>query len=471
MTPDFAWTDARVRDALGLPQDGSTADLAFTEVSTDTRTLSEGALFVALRGDTFDGHRFVDEAARRGARAAVVSEAGADPPLPVYRVQDTLVALGALARYRRRGSSWRVLGITGSSGKTTVKEVLAAALTPSFRVYATRGNLNNRIGVPLTVLEAPDEAEWLVLELGTNEPGEIGILTATVEPDASLVVTVSETHLEGLGSLEGVLTEKLALAEGTVEDGPVLVGDEPPALAERARALRADVRVAGFSSRADEDLRGELLGPDEEGRWAFLFQGREVRGSLPGRHGATNLLLGLAMARLLGADLDAAVRLAASVPPPELRGATLDVGGLRLILDCYNANPQSMAAALELLAELPRPGSKVAFLGSMLELGGKGPELHRQVLDLAMGLPLCAVVAVGDFREAVGDPADPAREREGAPLLLSAGTPEEGYERLRPHLAGSETVLLKASRGVALERLVDRFRADFGGSRSPEEAD
>jgi UDP-N-acetylmuramoyl-tripeptide--D-alanyl-D-alanine ligase len=468
MSGSFVWTDARVREALGLDPDPRTRELTFTGISTDTRTLDEGALFVALKGERFDAHGFLDQAVAAGARGAVVSEAGAGVEgLPLYQVADTLVALGDLARFRRKGMSWRVVAITGSSGKTTVKDALAAALAPSFRVHATRGNLNNRVGVPLTVLEAPAEARFLVLELATNEPGEIGILTAVVEPDASLVVTVSETHLEGLGSLDGVLVEKLALMEGTRDEGPVLVGDEPPVLADRARALRPDVRVAGFSPRADEDLQGELLDCDDDGHWTFRFQDREVRGALPGRHGAMNLLLALSMAHLLGADLDDAVAAAASVHPGHMRGESLDLGDLRLILDCYNANPQSMEAALSFLAELSRPGEKVAFLGSMLELGERAPEFHREVLDRARELPLCAVVGVGEFHEAVAGEAAPG-EAQG-PLILLAPTPDEGYDRLRPYLTGTETVLLKASRGVALERLVDRFREDFGPSSSSDE--
>jgi UDP-N-acetylmuramoyl-tripeptide--D-alanyl-D-alanine ligase len=466
MTAAFRWSDAQVREALELAPDPATAELEFSDVSTDTRTLTDGALFVALKGDRFDAHHFLDQAADQGARAAVVSETPEeDGGLPLYRVADTLVALGALARHRRRRLAWRVVGITGSSGKTTVKDLLAAALAPGLRIHATRGNLNNRIGVPLTLLEAPEDAEAVVLELGTNEPGEMRMLTGIAEPDGALVVTVSEAHLERLGSLEGVLEEKLALLEGTREGGPALVGDEPPALAEGARRLRPGVQVVGFSARADRELRGVLLGPDPRGCYAFRFQDREVRGSIPGRHGAMNLLLALAMAHLLGADLDAAVPAAQAVTPPKLRGEVLELDGLTLILDCYNANPQSTVAALELLSEIPGSGERVAFLGSMLELGEGAPAFHRTVLERARELPLCAVVATGDFAEAArelgtrgeGDPGSP-------PLVLAAHTPEEGYDRLRPYLSGTETVLLKASRGVALERLVDRFRADFEGA-------
>lgn len=466
MTGRFTWTDARVREALGLEADPGTRELVFTEVSTDTRTLGGGALFVALRGERFDGHRFLDEAARRGARAAVVSE-GVEregDALPLYVVEDTLVALGDLARHRRRALPARVLGITGSSGKTTVKELVASGLAGSFRVHASPGNLNNRIGLPLTLLGAPEDAEVVVAELATNEAGEIATLTSIADPDAGLLITVSEAHLEGLGTLEGVLDEKLDLVRGAREGGPVLVGDEPPFLPEAAREVRADARVAGFSDRADEELRGELLDPDEGGRFPFRFGDRGVRPGLPGRHGARNSLLALAMIRLLDGDLDAAVPAVEGATPPPLRGELRTVGGLRLILDCYNANPASVRAALDLLAELPAEGGKVAFLGSMLELGERSAALHREILEEALGGPFRAVVAVGEFARAA-EGMDPAPE----PLLLALATIDEGYDRLRERLSGGETILLKGSRGLAMERLVERFEEDFGGGPEPGE--
>ncbi|NIP57653.1 MAG: UDP-N-acetylmuramoyl-tripeptide--D-alanyl-D-alanine ligase, partial [Gemmatimonadetes bacterium] len=255
MTP-FAWTDARVREALGLARERGEEAIAYAGVSTDSRTVAREALFVALVGERFDGHDFVADAAAAGAAGAVVSR----PPdgvedLVLYRVDDTLEALGRLARYRRRHLSARVVGITGSSGKTTTKDLVRGALEPAYRVHATRGNLNNRIGLPRTVLDAPDETQILVLEMGTNEPGEIGILTGIAEPGYGVVTTVSETHLEELETLEGVLAEKLDLLRGLTEPGVGVVSDEPPVLAEAARGAAERVRVAGWSEAADPDLR------------------------------------------------------------------------------------------------------------------------------------------------------------------------------------------------------------------------
>lgn len=456
----FRWTDRRVREALGLPLENAREGLRFRAVSTDTRTLRPGDLFVALRGPNHDGHDHLEGAAAAGAEGAVVSRAPDGPaPLELYRVEDTLVALGALARYRRRALRASVVGVTGSSGKTTAKELLKGALSTTLRVHATPGNLNNRVGLPLTLLAAPDDCEVVVAEMGTNEPGEIRTLTEIAEPDVGLLTTVGEAHLEKLGSVEGVMEEKLDLLRGLAPGAASVVGDEPPGLPERARALRASVRVAGFSHRADPAWRGRLLDADEAGRWRVQTPGGTFRCGLPGAHGAVNALLALAVADLLGVPRSEALRGVAEVGPGALRGETRRAGSLTLLLDCYNANPQSTRAALALLADLPARAGRVAVLGSMLELGERSPAFHREILAEALHLPLRAVVAVGAFAEAAAriPPAE-----AGGPELLSGVTPEEAYEVLRPTLRGGETVLLKGSRGVALERLLPRFEADFG---------
>lgn len=460
----FRWDDGRVREALGLPPGGDGP--AFTGVSTDSRSLRPGELFVALEGPNFDGHAFLEAAHGGGAAGAVVrQEVGAPPAegLPLYPVEDTLEALGALARYRRRALEARVVGITGSSGKTTAKELLASVLATAFSVHATRGNLNNRVGVPLTLLAAPDEAGVLVVELGTNEPGEIAALTRITEPDVGLVTTVSESHLEGLGDLEGVLEEKLALLRGLRPDGAAVVGDEPATLAERSRRLSLPVRVAGLSGAADPEWRGQLLDMDGEGRWRVRLPAGTFRCGIPGRHGVGNALLALAAGDLLGVPVEAGLAAVEGARAGKLRGEVLRLGELTLVADCYNANPQSTRAALELLADLPAPGGRVAVLGSMLELGPGSAALHRQVLEAARALPLRVVVGVGAFAEQIRA-LSTGEGDGGGPELLSAANPEEAWMVLSPHLSGDETVLLKASRGVALERLLPAFQTSFGTS-------
>ncbi|HEY7728197.1 MAG TPA: cyanophycin synthetase, partial [Candidatus Eisenbacteria bacterium] len=290
-------------------------------------------------------------------------------------------------------------------------------------------------------------------------------LTEIAEPDHAVVTTVSEAHLSGLESLEGVLTEKLDLVRGASSAGKAIVGEEPPILAETARGIRPDVRVAGLSERADAELRGELVGQGDDGRYTVRIRGRDARPGVPGRHGARNFVLATSVAWLLGADDAEALERASAVKPGPLRGEVRRMGGLTMILDCYNANPQSVAAALDLLAELPAATRRVAVLGSMLELGPRSPELHDRVLRKALSLPLDILVASGEFAAA----ARAAGERRAdagprAPDLIAETEVDDAYRALRPRLRGDETVLLKASRGVALETLLQRFAADFGGA-------
>lgn len=458
---EFTWTDRAVREALGLSVERADAEVEFTGVSTDSRSVVEGDLFVALTGDRFDGHDFVADAAAAGATGAVVSR-----PVPgsegvrLYPVQDTLVAYGRLARHRRRSLQAQVVAITGSSGKTTTKELMTGALERTFRVHATPMNYNNRVGLPRTLLDAPQDAQVVVLEMGTSEPGEIEILTEIAEPGYAVITTVSRAHLEGLGSLEGVLAEKLSLLHGLEDPGVAVVSDQPPALPKRAREIRGRVRVAGWSEAADEDLRPVEPEADSRGCFHFRWQGRTVTLGIPGRHAVLDALLALAVAEALGVDPDDAARGVGQVEPVDMRGEIRAVGSLTVILDCYNANPESVRASLELLATHPELGSRIAVLGSMLELGESSSTLHEEVLRDALERPLDLVVALGRFAAAARTLGLVGREE--APRVLAADEVEEAYSVLLPELTGGEVLLLKASRGVELEKLVPLLEWDFG---------
>jgi len=455
--PSFAWTDRAVRDALGLKHHAA-SDVEFTGVSTDSRTTREGELYVALEGDRFDGHDFVADAVAAGARGAVVSrqvtEAGR---VTMYAVEDTLEALGALAGHRRRALPARVVGITGSVGKTTTKDLAAAALAPSLRVHVTRGNYNNRIGLPLTLLGAPVDTQVVMAEMGTNEPGEIAILASIAAPDVGVVTTIGESHLEKLGSVKGVLEEKLDLLRGLAPFGQAVVGDEPPELAYGARRVVRGVRVAGWGEDADSDLRPEQVEVDHWGHHGFAWRGSRVSLGIPGRHVVTNALLALAVAEAEGVEPEEAASGISTVRSGGMRGEICRIGNLTLLLDCYNANPPSVRAALDLLEAYGDAARRVAILGSMLELGPQSPQLHRAVLADALGRGLDLVAATGEFARAARDMGATA----GKDIVLH-DDPEAAYALLRDRLEGDETILLKASRGVALERLEARFLEDFG---------
>jgi UDP-N-acetylmuramoyl-tripeptide--D-alanyl-D-alanine ligase len=453
-----AWTDREVREALGVAPVDAAARAVFAGVSTDSRKIEAGDLYVALVGDRFDGHDFVEDALAKGARGAVVSRAPVvAASTPLYRVEDTLVALGALAAFRRRSLRAPVVAITGSSGKTTTKDLAAAAVGSAKRVHATRGNLNNRVGMPLTLLATPAEAEAVVLELGTNEPGEIRTLAQISRPDIGVVTTVGEAHLEKLGSLEGVLDEKLDLLRGLAAGGRCVVGDEPEVLAARARAICTGVRVAGWSARADADLRPLDARADAAARYSFRWRGERVEVPFVGRHAAADALLALAIADLLGVSPADAARGIAIATTQAMRGEVRRVGGLTLIVDCYNANPQSVRAALDLL-EGQLAKRRVAVLGTMRELGTESERLHREVLANALVRKVDLVVATGAFA-AAAESLGPA-----AAGVITAPDWQAAYPRLRERLAGDEIVLLKASRGIAMEGMLPLFERDFRGA-------
>jgi UDP-N-acetylmuramoyl-tripeptide--D-alanyl-D-alanine ligase len=436
------WSAARVAEVLGVnPPTGR----SFRGVSTDTRTLEPGDLFVALVGERFDGHDFLDAAVQQGAAGAVI-EAGRDAPqgLATFPVPDTLTALGALATARRREVEGPVVAVTGTNGKTATKELLARALSPRWRVHATRGNLNNLVGVPLTILAAPDDAGALVIEAGASVPGEIARLRRVVEPTVGVVTNVSAGHLEGFRSFAGILAEKLSLLEGVAL---AVVGSEPPQLAAGARRRARRVLVAGTAAHAD--VRPQTWHLDAEGHGVFTLDGVEVPLPLVGRHQLENAVLALAVARQLGVALSAAAAALAAVVLPGGRCEVLRRGELVVLNDSYNANPASMAASLETAQAMRGSRPFVVVLGSMLELGEDSGRLHdavaRRVLEAAPDL----VAVTGAFVAAFAPYAPQLGER----LIAAADAPTLG-ERLAPRLASNAFVLLKASRGVRLEQAI-----------------
>jgi UDP-N-acetylmuramoyl-tripeptide--D-alanyl-D-alanine ligase len=457
------WSEAQVIEALGLQEEAGDGD--YSAVSTDTRSIGPGDLFVALVGENFDAHDFLVGAAESGARAAVVERIPDDAPagMRYYVVDDSLHALGRLANFRRRRLDAKVVGVVGSNGKTTTKDLLRVTLGARFRVHATEGNLNNQIGVPLTLLRAPEDAEALVIEMGTNEPGEIAILARIVEPDAAVITSIGEEHLEKLVDLDGVLEEETSILAG-VRGGLVIVAEEPEALAERARAQSGAgrVRVAGFSHAADLRPEGGAEGVEfmADGSTRWRWEGHDVHLPLPGRYNVRNALLALGLATEWGVTAGEATAALERVPAPKLRGEWKRVGDLRVLADCYNSNPPSVAAAIEVLMSVPADGRKIAVLGTMRELGASSETLHRRTAEAAarsVGQGIDLIVATGDFVPAFDGLAGGLGE-----ALLLVEDPIAAFEQVRPHLRGDEVILLKASRGEELERwlpLLDEMEA------------
>ena len=443
--PTFVWSEAAIAAALGVPAPGA---VQCTSVSTDTRETKPGALFVALKGERFDAHDFLAQARERGAVAAVVRKGTPPTPgLPYFAVPDTLVALGSLARARRRAlpAGAPVVAVTGSSGKTSTKEMLRAVLGSRWRVHATTGNLNNLIGVPLTILGAPADTEALVIEAGASLPGEIAKLRDIIEPTIGVVTSVGWAHVEGFGSFAGVLREKLSLLEGV----PLaVVGTDPAYLPGEAR-VRTRTISAGRSPEAD--VRPDAVDLDAAGHVQLRWQGAEVTMPAVGFHQADNAMLALAVAREAGIEARQAVPALAGVSLPKGRGTLLQLGGITVIDDSYNANPASLRAALEFAAWYAARESRplAVVVGTMLELGAESAKLHWAAAREIAALHPTLVAAVGDFVPAF----EPERNRLGTRLLTAADAEALG-PKLAVALQGDEVVLLKASRGVALERVL-----------------
>ena len=438
------WTAARVADALGVR---APIHAGFAGISTDTRAVRQGELFVALKGEHFDAHGFLADARDRGAAAAVVRRGtpGVDG-LPFFEVPDTLQALGALARARRRSlpADAQVVAVTGSSGKTSTKEMIRAVLGTRWRVHATTGNLNNLVGVPLTILGAPGDTQALVIEAGASVPGEIARLRAIIEPTVAVVTNVGHAHTEGFGSLAGVMREKVSLVDGV----PLaVVGTEPPDLALEARRRTRTV-VAGTSAGAE--VRPDGVTQDDDGRARLSWRGHRVTLPLPGLHQVENAMIALAVGLEAGADSAAALAALGTVQVPGGRGALRDMGRLLVLDDTYNANPESLGRAVELArfmaARARRPLAVV--VGTMLELGPESGKLHAAASAEIVGAAPALVAAVGEFV-----PALEARRKELKRLVVAPDADALG-PALKAALAGNELVLLKASRGIALERVL-----------------
>ncbi|MBK1680802.1 UDP-N-acetylmuramoyl-tripeptide--D-alanyl-D-alanine ligase [Rhodocyclus tenuis] len=438
------------------------ANVSFSTVSTDSRRIAPGALFVALRGDKFDGHDFLARAAAQGAVAALVDEAaagqwaGQEPPLPLPLIvaADTRLALGALAADWRRRFTLPLIAVTGSNGKTTTKEMIAAILRAACgdTVLATVGNLNNDIGLPLTLLGLRATHRAAIVEMGMNHPGEIAALSAIARPTVALVTNAQRAHLAGMGSLEAIAAEKASIYDGLAPEGVAVVNtDEPWAGLWRAR--NAGRRILSFALERPADVVGgcRLHGLDNHLTLDFAGERIEVELALPGRHNACNALAAAAATLAAGVPLSA-VRdgLAAfrGVPGRLQRRAGID--GTTLLDDTYNANPDSVCAAIEVLAATV--GRKILVLGDMGEIGEMSGQFHDEIGGYAKSQGVDRLFALGEASAIAAHNFGAGGQHFRTPEALLAA--------LRPELGAGTTVLVKGSRFMRMERVADAIAAD-----------
>ncbi len=459
-----AWTIPQLIEATGGQLVRGTPGRDITGIAIDSRSLQPGEAFIAIHGQRFDGHRFIEQAAHQGASCLIVSHVPASTngasALPTILVNNTTEALGDLARFHRRRSRASVIAITGSCGKTTTKELIAHLFGGPESVLKTSGTQNNHIGVPLTLLRLRPEHRTAVVELGSNHPGEIAYLAGIVEPDLAVLTNIGPVHLEFFGSLMGVLREKLSLLKSLPPGGSaVLPGDQLDVCLAAPEYLGPNVRVVtyGMTDRCDLQIC-DVQRTEESMALRLRDHVSPLKVPLVGYHNVENAVAALSCAWALGVPLSAMRDRLQSFEAVPLRSQLLQCNGLTILNDCYNANPLSFARALETLRDL-HVRRRVAIVGDMLELGAYAPSAHQAIGRLAAQLGIQPIIAVGDYAD---DVARGVREErpEGA---MTYATVEGLLEALPAMLQKGDGLLVKGSRKLHLEQVTDFLVSRYGG--------
>ncbi len=422
-------------------------------ICTDSRALKAGDLFLALSGDNFDGHAFLAEAAKRGALGAVVSKDAGElaSDFALLRVPDTLAALQAAAAAYRRTLSIQVITITGSNGKTSTKDLVSSVLSERLQVCKTDGNFNNHIGLPLTILRTRKTDQVGVWEIGMNHPGEVAPLAAIAAPDVAIITNIGVAHIEFMGSRENIAKEKGMLAEALKPGGYVILSAEDEFSESIASRTKADAIFTGIGKG---DVFAKELVPHLGGvRFTLVADGKSVEAELPvpGVHMVRNALLAVAAGRIFGLSLE---ECAAGLRKIQLTKGRLEqkiIRGIHILDDTYNANPNSVAAALQTLSQMPAAGRRIAVLGRMGELGTMAEEGHRSVGTVAAQEGIDYLIGVGKEAKWITDSA----WRGGLEKVQNCDTVEECVKVLRDTAKVGDVVLVKGSRSARMERIVE----------------
>ena len=462
--------------ACGGQLKGAMVETVFHGVSSDSRQIRPGEIFVALRGDRFDGHEYLQQAAERGAVAAIISNPRRVPDalnLPLIQVSDTLQALQRLAAAYRQAMPLRTVAVTGSNGKTSTKEMVAALLAERFSTIKTEGNLNNHIGVPLSLLRIRRSHEVGVFEMGMNHPGELAPLAAMVAPAVSIVTNVGPAHLEGMGGEEAVAREKAAVVLALPKEGVAVLNADNPWTPQLRRHAASRVVTAGLAPEAGvraENIRhledgvefDLILPPLDSPDLPCVVSPRapasessspiRVRLAAIGEHWISNALLAAAAARVFGLTTDEIAAGFGKIELPAMRMQSCEIAGVRWINDAYNANPDSMRAALRALAARPCRGRRVAVLGDMLELGVESERWHRTVGVEAARLRLDMLITVGPQSRWMAEEA--IAKGMSAAAVAVCDDAAQAAAALQARFHPGDCVLLKGSRGMKMELLL-----------------
>lgn len=438
-----------------------TGDLSVpvTGVSIDSRTLIVGDAFFAIVGHRLDGHAFLGEAAGRGAACIIVHALPDDVPanVPTILVEDTTRALGRLAASHRAKFPVPVVAITGSIGKTTAKELTAAVMATRFNVLKPASSFNNQWGLPLTLLRLTSEHQAAVVELGTNQRGEIAALAAIASPTVGVVTVVAPVHTEFLGSIDGVREEKAALVRALGADGIAVLNADDARVASMARDCAGRVVTYGVAPTATVRAVGEVIDGETGLRFALEVAGRRVPVALTlgGRHNVTNALAAAAVGVALKLDLEDVARGLGEARAPARRGQWVVAGDVTILDDTYNASPTSVRAALQMLSARRRGRRAVVVLGDMLELGAMTDEAHREMGREVAALPADEFVGIGRAAALAVEAARTA----GIAEAYHAKSYDDAVAHLVKRLAPGDVVLVKGSRGMRMERVVDALVA------------
>ena len=454
-------TAMEIAQAIGGTVHRGEGSLRALAVSIDSRTTATGDAFFAIVGPRHDGHRFVAQAAGRGAPIAVISkDVEAAGEIALVRCADTTEALGALAADERRRRDYPVVAVTGSSGKTTTRTLITAALSARFRVGSTSGNLNNQWGLPLSLLNLTDQSELAVVELGMNHTGEIAELTRIATPNVGVITNVGRAHLGHFRDLAEIARAKVELLEEMDEQATGVVPAADKTLMDLARATGK--RLVTFGVETAADIEATQVFSEWGTGCRFSVSGIEVRLRLWGRHAAGNAVAALAAAHALGLSIEEAAPRLEEVEPLPGRGKSFDLGGGGLLVDeSYNSNPTAALAVLAELESSTLAGRKVAVLGDMLELGVHAQACHEEI-GAAAARAADLLVAVGEYSGAMGA----AARRAGLGRVICHRESEEAAEALGSWIRDGDLVLVKGSHGVRLERVVEALLAGSGATRS-----
>jgi len=446
--PKFLTTEQIINGCGGKINQDDFSNLQCSGVCIDSRQVKSGDCFVAIEGENFDGHNYVSQAFERGAVCAIVRKGViTSSSNSLIEVSDTVSALGRLASYYRDLLTAKVIGITGSVGKTSCRDIIAHLLSQRFNCHSASKSFNNHIGLPLTILNALRDCEVLILELGTNHPGEIEYLTKIAKPDFAVITKVAAAHIEYFGSIENIAAEKASIRLGLKSGGKLIVNAESTQLIGYLNENK--ISYTGYN------INNISYAVQNEGGW-FEIDNVRVPVPLPGKGNLENALAALYLCQEFGYRADDFAQAIATVKPPQMRLNITDVDGIKIINDCYNANPQSMMNAIEVLAGFKQGGIRVvAVLGDMLELGDKTEALHRQIGQFAIDKDIDVMIATGKLSDYLISAAKMRASELSRDVEFHDFPDTEALcLNIGNLIKAGDTVLFKASRSIGLEKAV-----------------